>query len=294
MSSTQNIFVTRSTEKNHFFADESLENKTAGTCDLFLLIEKSALQMALKERRSGSLLAFEFFPAKDKKDNWKYLLEEVSAQGKILRNYEFQKVTAGIMSPEFTLVPEALFKPGDEEIYFKKNFPASVNISVKAQQVPAFHLYTIFGLEKDLEKELNHLFQDPLILHYSQALLSGISANLKQETGKQIWLNVREHKIDLVVSENKKLILLNSFSWQTHEDILYYTLFACEQLEMNPDKLQMTVTGDIESESSLHKFLLNYLRDIKIPVQPSSISFLIDVDMPFHYYTILYYLSMCE
>lgn len=294
LNSPENIFVTRTSESSHFYADPSLEKKTAGTCDLFIVVEKNAVQMALKERRSGSLLAFELIPAKDKKESWKDLLENVSAQSKVLRNYEFLKVTACIMSPEFTLVPEALFKAGDEEIYFRKNYPVSENLTIRAQHVQSFKLNIVFGIEKDLEKELNHLFQDPQLFHLSQALLAGISMQLKVEAGKQLWLNIRRNKIDIIVSENRKLLLINSYSWQTNEDILYFTLFVCEQLELNPEKFPLTVTGEIENNSALQRLLENYIKSVRIPERPASLAFVLDVDVPFHYYAMLYNLSLCE
>jgi hypothetical protein len=296
VNSSENIFVTRTSEKPLFYVDPSLEANTAGTCDLFIVVDKHDFQLALKERRTGNLLAFEMLPVHDKKQvNWKDLLENVSSHSRLLRGYEFLKVTAGIMTPEFTLVPEALFKPGDENTYFKKNFPDSVNSRIRAQHVPSFHLYTIFGFESELENELNHLFQDPQFYHYSQALLTGIVMKMKSDSGKQLWLNVRTDKIDIIVSENKKLLLMNSFSWQTNEDILYYTLFVSEQLELNPEIFPMTVTGDIEMGTALHQLLYKYIRKINIPEKPGSLSFALATDdLPFHHYSLLYNLALCE
>lgn len=296
LNSPENIFITRTSDTPLFFADPSLEANKAGTCDLFILVEKPAIQLALKERRSGNLLAFEVLPVADKKQSgWKEILENTSAHSKLLRSYEFIKVTAGIISPEFTLVPEALFKPGDENIYFRKNFSSSVETIIRAQHVPSFHLYTIFGIENELEKELNHLFQDPQLWHYSQAFLTGIGMKMKADAGKQLWLNIRPEKIDIVVSENKKLLLMNSYSWQTNEDVLYFTLFVCEQLELNPEKFPMSVTGDIEMGSALYQLLNNYVRNISIPEKPSSLSFALAADdLPFHHYAMLYNLALCE
>ena len=296
MSSPENIFVTRTSETPLFFADPSLEAKTAGVCDLFMLLEQKAVQIALKERRTGNLLAFEKIPAADKKQNsWKDFLEEITSHSRLLRNYEFLKVTAGIMSPEFTFVPEALFKPGDENIYFAKNFPSALNKNIRAQHVSAHHLYTVFGIENELENELNHLFQDPQFWHYSQALLAGMGMKMKTDSGKQLWLNIRADKIDIVVSENKKLLLMNSFSWQTNEDVLYHTLFVCEQLDLNPEIFPMTVTGDIEAGSVLYKLLFKYIRNVNIPEKPSSLSFAFATDgLPFHHYAMLYNLALCE
>jgi len=296
VNSGENIFVAHTGDKALFFADTSLVSKTAGTCDLFLLTEQEDIQLALKERRTGRILGFEILPLKNKKEKgWKEILENVSAQSRLLRNYEFLKVTAGIMSPEFTLVPEALFKPGDESIYFRKNFPLPADKKIHSQHVPAFHLYTVFGIDSELETELNHLFQDPQLLHYTQALLSGLSIQTNIDSGKQMWLNIGSSKIDIVVSENKKLLLMNSYLWEKNEDILYFTLFVCEQMEMNPEKFLLTLTGEIEEGSSLYQLLRNYIRNISIPDSPlSRQSEVANIDMPFHRYAVLFNLAMCE
>ena len=111
MHSPENIFITPTSDTPLFFSHPSLEAKTAGTCDLFIQIEKPAIQLALKERRSGNLLALEILPTFDKKHTgWKEQLENTSAHSRLLRNYEFLKVTAGIMSPEFTLVPGSIIQ----------------------------------------------------------------------------------------------------------------------------------------------------------------------------------------
>ena len=296
MASNENIFITPPSEASLFFADPALEAKTAGTCDLYMQLEKTSIQLALKERRSGNLIALEIIPASDNKQtSWKELLENTSAHSKLLRNYEFLKVTAGIMSQEFTLVPESLFKSGDENIYYHKNFPSDSGSVVRAQFVPSFHLYTIFSLEKELENELNHLFQDPQLWHYSQAFLASVSLKMKTDAGKQLWLNIRNNKIDIVVSENRSLLLMNSFSWQTNEDVLYFTLFVCEQLELNPDKFPMIVTGIIEVEFALFQLLNKYIRNISIAEQPSNLSLAFESDdLPFHRYAMLFNLALCE
>ena len=55
-----------------------------------MLVEKPAIQLALKERRSGNILGFEVIPTAAKKQgDWKELLENTSAQSKLLRNFEF-------------------------------------------------------------------------------------------------------------------------------------------------------------------------------------------------------------
>src|SRR4051812_48858470 len=130
METTENLFVTRNGDSHLFFANESLLNKRAGTCDLVMIAGDKSFELTLKEKRSGNLIAYERIPVKDKNNDWRQLLEEASASSKIFRNYEFQKATAGISSQQFTLVPYALFKPGDESLYFNRNFATNDMINI--------------------------------------------------------------------------------------------------------------------------------------------------------------------
>ncbi len=294
-SYTENIFQTAQKDESLFYADHSLEAKTSGTCDLLIIVEKEVVQLALKERRSGRLLAVEIMHENEKKDEWKQELEKVTAHSRLLRNYEFSKAAVCISGNEYTLVPDALFRKGDENIYFRKNFPSSSDISIHAEFVPSFHLYSIFSIDRELERELNHLFQDPKLWHFSQAILTGLSLQMKTDMGHQMLLNIHGNSMDVVVTENKKLILMNSFAWQTNEDVLYYTLFICEQLELNPEKTPLTVTGEIDADSPLYNMLYKYIRNIVFPEKPSSLlNIFNDSGIPFHKYSTLYSFSLCE
>lgn len=294
-SFSENIFQTTHRSDSLFYVDHSLESKTSGTCDLIVLVEKHSVQLALKEKRSGRLLAVEIIPAGKNHSEWKPLLEITTTHSKLLRNYEFSRVTAGIMSTEYTLVPEALFKKGDQEAYYRKNFMTSPEQIIHAEFIIPFRLYSIFSIETELENELNHLFQDPKLWHFSQALLTGIGLQTKADSGKQLLLNVHGEYIDIVVTENKKLLLMNSYSWKTHEDILYFTLFIFEQLELSTDSTPLILTGETDADSPLYLILYKYIRKVIFPEKPSSLlNIFKEGGLSFHKYSSLYNFSLCE
>jgi hypothetical protein len=43
-----------------------------------------------------------------------------------------------------------------------------------------------------------------------------------------------EGHFEIIVIQNQKLLLFNSFDYQTPEDFIYYVLFTAEQLSLNP------------------------------------------------------------
>jgi hypothetical protein len=294
VNTAENLFASGILKDAVFVTDPALDSKPG--CDLLLLIDRQKVQLSLKERRSGQILAMEIITAEAKKfSGWRNLLENVSSSSRILRNYEFRQVSAGIISNQYTLVPEALFKAGDETIYFKKNFSDSLNYNIRFHQIPQNHLSIVFGVEPELEAELMHLFQDPQIWHHSQALVAGFPALAKSDSGKGLWINIHNELLDIVVSENKKLLLTNTFHWQTNEDILYYTLFVSEQLEINTGLCNVNVTGNIVEGSALFSLLYKYFNNVNLPGKPSTVSSAFQrEDISFHEFALMYNLSLCE
>jgi len=289
---SQNIFLSTG-RTDAFYVHPSLESRLAGTCDLFFLLNIHGSQLCLRERRSGRILAVEMITTAPDRQGWKQSLTHTSTSSRILKQLEFSRVTVAVSSPEYTLVPEGLYHPGDEEAFFRKNFRRQSQI-LTARHVPSHNLYTVFSIDSEIHKDLNHYFQDPKILHHSQALLAGTTLR-KSEPGKALLLHVQPRMVDLLVTENKGLVLLNSFSWQAKEDVLYYTLYICEQLGLDPDKVSVTTSGEASPDSELFKLLRNYIRNIAAIKSPSSGQQMPpEQDFKFFNYSTLYNLSFCE
>jgi hypothetical protein len=179
-------------------------------------------------------------------------------------------------------------------LYFKKNFSASFRFNIHCQKDLQNHLYIAFGTEPELETELIHLFQDPQIWHHSQALMAGYT-EYSSSQDKDIWLQVHQETLDIVVSENRKLLFMNSFQWQSNEDILYYLLFVCEQTGVNTERSQLTLTGEISEGSALYLLFYNHFKNVNLPARPNSVSSSFSQEeLPFHEYALMYKFSLCE
>ncbi len=291
-----NVFLPQ-TDASMLIIDPTLENKSSGLCDLLVLAEKSSIQLSLLEKKSNKFLAFEVFPNPEFRENfsWKDHLEVATSKSKILRQYEFSKARICITSTQYTLIPEALHHPGDEQAYFKLNFKEVTDVSVHRAHISIYDLFTIYSIENELQKELSHLFQDPKFVHHSEVLLNSVSRLSRNNSGKQLFLNIRQNEIDVIVTEGKKLILMNSFNRNSNEDVLYYTLFVCEQLGIDPERTPFTLLGEIEKESALYKLLYNYIRKISFGERTRTLAFSTKFnELPAHFYHTLFNLALCE
>lgn len=276
--------------------DESLETGLSGRCDLFLSIEPDGIRVALKEKKNYRFLALETFRFEAGGDagTWPGLLEKFSKESKLLREYEFSHVWAAVFSPSYTLVPDALFRKGDERLYLDLNFSDTSGMQRFSREIPAFSLCTVYGIGEELVQKLNHLFEQPVILHHSSVLLEALSRKLKSGKEPGIFLNIRNRGMDVVVTEGKKLVLMNTFSCHAAEDFLYYTLFICEQADLNPETIGVSVAGEVNENSAIYKMLFKYIRNLRF--QPSAVNFEKSYrfnEIPGHYFYSLFHLALC-
>ena len=290
-----NLFVSGIDTTVQIF-DPALEKKTAGLCDLIIAIENTSVQLALIEKKTNRFLALEVFNIEMIEDfDWKNYFENISRKSTILKKYEFSKVKICLTSLQFTLVPESLLHPGDEQTYFKLNFKNHSNLEVKHSHINAFSLFTVYGIEKDLQTVLSHLFQDPKIIHHSEILLQSILRIGRSDTNKKLLLNIRKNDIDILIAEGKKVILMNSFNRNSEEDVLYYLLFTCEQLNIDTENISVYLAGEIEPESALYKLLYKYVRKITFVNHDRTLFFgEIFEEIPDSFYYTLFNLPLCE
>ena len=240
-------------------------------------------------------------------------LESYSVQGKIsvtrfCENFEhfaknhpflrhaFQQVLVLIESPKTTLVPAPLFDENEIQTFAKFNFsPDDDNLLLHDKLIypDTFNLYPIPEM---LLKTIHSLFPLARVICHSSALIEGLmiqNKNLPEK--KRVFVNTRNSFLDIVVIEGKSLVYYNSFSYTSKEDFIYYIIFVFEQLDLNPEETELTLSGFIEKSSSLFEITYKYVRHIQFGELSTNFSYSYIFDeVPPHYFTNLINSGLCE
>ena len=76
---------------------------------------------------------------------------------------------------------------------------------------------------------------------------------------------------------------------------MYYLIFVVEQLKLNPENIELIITGELDKHSSLSDLLHKYIRNISFAGHNKDFrySFVFD-QLPGHYYYNLLNAAMCE
>ena len=164
----------------------------------------------------------------------------------------------------FTLVPEAIFDADKLTDYLKFNTKMLTTDFVAYDRIEPHDIVTVYIPYTNI----NNFFFDTFgAFDYYHGMSLFIKRILDQETQYEqprVHIHVHKKSFDIVVVQKKKLILANAFDFYSKEDFLYYILFTLEQLELNPDTIEVILTGHIQKTDSAFELAYTYIRNIEI------------------------------
>lgn len=211
-----------------------------------------------------------------------------------LLQQDFASVTTCIGNNLNTLIPKALYKEeiGKEILGFNQALLKNENEST--DWLASIQAYNSYIIPQDLERCFNKHFPNHKWKHQSTVFIESLLQQFKLQDGAKIYLSVQNKNFEIVVLDGKKLKFFNGYSYRTSEDLIYYLLFVCEQLGLNPDQVPLVISGEIEEESEVYKILYKYVRNISfIKRNPNyNYSFILD-QVQEHYYYKLLNLHLC-
>ncbi len=100
--------------------------------------------------------------------------------------------------------------------------------------------------------------------HANSILVSKLLDLSKNNEERKMFVHVSESHFEIIVVQNQKLHLYNSFDYKTPEDFIYYLLFTAEQLQLNPENFKLEFLGAITEEDVLYKIAYKYIRNISL------------------------------
>jgi hypothetical protein len=163
-----------------------------------------------------------------------------------------------------TFVPEPLFDENYLGSYLQYNtkvfqtdffaFDEMMNYQMNAVYIPYVNI--------------NNFFIDQFgtfdYKHAHSILVSKLLEASRNNDDKKMIVNFNPGHFEIIVVQNQKLLLFNSFDYQTPEDFLYYLLFTAEQLGMNPENFKLELMGTIIEEDDFYQLAYKYIRNVSL------------------------------
>ena len=299
MREAENILMQAEKEGNASVSilDESIFTGEQKVHKLYCSIDREFISVAAVDAAQNRFTGFEgfHFPKPLGDEQLATKISELTHRSTILQKVDFRNVSVQVSDARFTFVPSALFKPGDAESYFNFNHAPQPEDAVCTEVIRGFDCVNIFAVPVPIQAALKKMFEQFSVHHHLGSLLEAARISAQVRPDKTLFVHVHSSAVDVIVLEERKLLLANSFSFRRAEDGVYYILMVCEQLSLNPEKITMILSGEIEKDALLSIQLHKYIRNISYGERIKAVSFTYGFDeLPPHFYHAAFSQILCE
>lgn len=163
-----------------------------------------------------------------------------------------------------TFVPSPLFDEDFLGSYLQYNTKVFETDFFAFDSLPNYEMYHVFIPYVNINNYLLDQFTTFNYKHVNTILVSKLLEFSKNIDEKQVFVHFSKNKFEIIVVQNQKLLLFNSFDFVTKEDFIYYLLFTTEQLNLNPEHFKVQLLGLISEDSELFEIAYKYVRNVSL------------------------------
>ncbi len=187
----------------------------------------------------------------------------------------FQAVTVSHINTLSTFVPKPLFSDKNLADYLKYNNKILANDYMTFDVVSNNDMVNVYIPYVNINNLFFEKYGAFTYRHFATILIENIFQLSNSSEEPTVYVHVQKEQFEIIVIQNKKLLLYNSFEYSSSEDFIYYLLFTIEQLELNTNTLQLYFLGAIAKGDVLYTVAYTYIRNVAF----------LEKNYPFHFTT---------
>ncbi|HMS51615.1 MAG: DUF3822 family protein [Sphingobacteriales bacterium] len=210
----------------------------------------------------------------------RFMREEAALAGK------FKKVSVTSQLSPNTLIPLDFFDDEKLSEYFYFNNKNEQKSNLYYDQMVLLKLANVFSVPVEIEEVLNGFYhQKQKMRHTTSNTLRAVVTHSALTPNNLMHLNFHQHYIEVTVARPNNLLVQNTYSWQTPEDVLYYALNIARYTQFNFEADTCLISGRIEQNDPQWRILAKYFPNIKLSKRPPSYDYCHELDtLPLHAY----------
>ena len=138
-----------------------------------------------------------------------------------------------------TCVPKPLFNVGNCADYLKFNAKILNTDFIAYDEIPANDCFNVFVPYVNINNYIFDRYGEFTYKHASTILIQSLLEKTKDSKETTLYVNVSKNHFEIVAIDKGQLVFYNTFECQTKEDFIYFILFTIEQLQLNPETLNL-------------------------------------------------------
>lgn len=206
---------------------------------------------------------------------------------------EYLSSNISFTTKKSTLIPSTLFSNENKKELLRLNHRKIEELDVLAENILTIDSYCIYGISKAEEDIITTHLPNSIVKHFSSRYIPHILSENKNFSGQKIVVNVTYNQITISVIDNSNLTFYNVFNYKNPHDCVYYLLFACEQLELNPENVILEFMGDISKNDEIYELAYTYVRNVEFSRRKIAVSQNIEKIHSHKFYSLIHQ-HLCE
>ncbi|WP_372755082.1 DUF3822 family protein [Mariniflexile sp.] len=231
--------------------------------ELSIQISLSGLSFCTLQRETNTITKLKDISF-DKKLNPLEVLDKLKAlfASEKVTEYDYGAITILHENDLSTLVPKPLFNEDCIADYLKFNSKILKSDFIAFDEILINDSVNVYVPYININNFIYDQFGAFTFKHTSTVLVEEILLVEKNTSIPKVYVNVSKNHFEVIVIDNTKLRLYNTFEYHSPEDFIYYILFTIEQLKLNPETCHLVFIGNISKEDTLYSIAYKYIRNI--------------------------------
>ena len=200
----------------------------------------------------------------------------------------FESVTIVYVNELSTMVPKALFNENNLADYLKFNSKILQSDFITYDDILINDSVNVYVPYVNINNYIFDKYGSFSYKHFSTILVEQLLTAEKNSESVKMFVNVSRNHFEIVVTKQSQLILYNTFEYTTKEDFIYYILFTAEQLQLNPENLNLILLGDIEKDDELYSIAYKYIRHVDFGERNDSYNYISDPNSKYSDFTLIH------
>jgi len=176
--------------------------------------------------------------------------------------HEFYEVRVVYATDLYSIIPSSLFDETKASEYLKFNSKILSNDFIATDVIDPYSLTVVYVPFININNFFFDRFGTFQYFHSASLLIRSILNHEKNAINTKTYIHVLEDSFDIIVIKKNALQLCNTHRFKTPEDFIYYVLFTLEQLDLNPETVELVLCGNIKEDDDNYKILYHYVRHV--------------------------------
>lgn len=216
-----------------------------------------------------------------------WLKQIVSAQP-VLQE-PFEKINIIYAYPQAVLVPYQYMKHELKKEMLEMVYGDAQDVVIKSDYMYRHQLYNLYSVPKQIDSTLAYLLSADNS-HHRYSLLPDIL----NDNSDSLYCIFNSSYFTVMLRKEGKLQAIQTFSYKTPDDVVYYLLHLCQSFDVKPAQVHVHLSGMIDISSSLYSEISKYFLYLQFGILPDEYTYPEDIKKhPLHFFSHLFSMALC-